>query len=563
MNHTPTGSPNNGAPRTIIVVFTCLSLLLFATTHPTTTPAPAVAPVTPASTTDAAPKSAEPATEKVATDNADTSDGTNPPSDAQAEMAMVDGTDPNEKPVSYMATAHTDNVAAFDPSESDNAIVPAVALPAPEPDTGPAPITAEESAAKVEAAKAEKKTILAAAQKNETEKTTAVKKDTDLFAYNLTGLKEAGVDISKNGFGMTAKMSLGWGAYLRATFAVNTEGLLLQAYMKEINVANLIKITGVGPDGKYGTADDGVLAEIRLDKKVQKVTLSGLVDLFGAMAEIDLIIASETIHLMTYANLFGMFSTTFLAEFKLNDGDFFLEGAVENNFIGFIEKEAKAAVTKVGDALVNVYKKAEKGIENARKKVDGLKHDISNLSAKLKHAQAAYFAAMNGAQKGIDSAVKAVEEADRNLGHELGKILAARKKMLEGRKKIAAAVTKVNSLNSEVHHAIASLKRVARGMKWYEFWKVAELTYWSVRVAAVETARGVAIGVLETVKALVLPLSEILTVTYALSYAAGEVALKASYVGLEAALVAANPLTIEELAEVLAFSLALNTTNLS
>lgn len=481
-----------------------------------------------------------------------------PPAGETADMVVADGTKPEEKSVSLLANASTDNAAGLDIVDHNNAIVAATPLIVPAPDTSTALITPEASAAAIVAAKKNKATIIASEEKKEADKTTSVSKANDLFAYNLTGMKEAGVDISKNGFGMTARFDLGWGAYMRATFAVNTDGLLLQAYIKEINLANILKVTGTGPDGKYGTPDDGVLVEIRLDKKIQRVALSGLIDLFGAMSETEIIIASDKIKFMAYTNLFGMFSTTLLAQFTFSDFDFFMEGAVETRLIAEIEKSAKEAITKVGDAVVAVSKKAAQSVQKARKKLEYLKKVMNTATAKLHKAQATYFSKLNAPQKDINEAVKAVEAADREVGNQVGKILEARRKMLAGRKAIAGAITKVNSLNGQVSRAIKKLKSIARGMKWYEFWKVAELAYWSAAVAALETARGIAIGALEIAKASITPLAGLLTATYAVSYVASKAALEIAYLNLEAALIAANPLTMKELGEVLAASLEIS-----
>jgi len=486
-----------------------------------------------------------------------------PPSGEISEMAVVGGTDPETAAASVLATASADNAAEMDSVDPNEAFTPAVPLEVPAPDTSTTMISPEASAAALAAGQAAKSAALEAEMKKEADKTTQAKKDEDLFAYSLTGMKEAGVDISKNGFGMTARFDLGWGAYMRATFALNTDGLLLQGYIKEIKLANLIKITGVGPDGKYGTPDDGVIVQIRLDKKVQRVMLSGLVDLFGAMCETDIIMESEKIRFMAYTNLFNMFSTTLLAEFKFTDFDFFIEGAAEAKLIAFIEKEAKEAISKVGEAVVDVSRKAERAVQKARKKIEGLKSVMRNATEKLHKAQAAYFAKLNGPQKDINAAARAVENSDKAMAEEVGKILDARRKLLAGRRAIASAVTKVNSLNGQANRAIKKLKSIARGMKWYQFWKIAELAYWSAAVAALETARGVAIGALEIAKAAIYPISGLLTATYAVSYAASKAALEAAYVGLQAALVAANPLTMEEFGHVLAASLELNTTRVA
>ena len=104
------------------------------------------------------------------------------------------------------------------------------------------------------------------ALKKEAIKVAHSKKREDMFSVTLKGLKEAGVDITKDGFGCTGKYYFWDDQYARLTFALNREGLLAQGLMNELKLGPL-HVSGVGPDGQYGTDDDGVIVEMRVDKK--------------------------------------------------------------------------------------------------------------------------------------------------------------------------------------------------------------------------------------------------------------------------------------------------------
>jgi methyl-accepting chemotaxis protein len=407
----------------------------------------------------------------------------------------LDTTDPDEKPISYTATATTDNAQAFEPiniaesatpiesidtllhdesDESDNGDEEII-TPSPANDTIPdeePTLTQEESDKRIAALKQTKEETLKQEALKEEEKTVAAKKSTDLFAYNLTGLKEAGVDISKNGFGLTGKFCLFGNQYIRATLALNTDGFFGQGYINKLDIGGLIVLTGKGQDGKYGTADDGVLFEIKINKKTQRVSLSGACDLFGAKSETEIIISPELLSLMSHTNLFGLFNAVFLAEFKPTDTDFLIAAAIEIKLIQYIEDAARAAIGKFGQGISTLGDKGQEAVASAMKDVEKFKNEIASLQKKLDAAQKDYFNKLNSAQDGINHATQQVEKANANLASELSKILDAREKMLDGRKKIAAAVQKVNSLSNEVSESKRKLKKIAKKMKWYEFWNV-------------------------------------------------------------------------------------------
>jgi len=489
----------------------------------------------------------------------DIDQGLNPP--PESDMQVLD-TASNKPSVSYIATATKDNI---DPSEKISlaaVATKAVPLVIPPADTSVSHPTPEQCAAALAEGKKAKAAAIAAAHKEEDEKTAAQNAANELFEFSLTGLKDAGVDITKAGFGITGKFDLGI-TYIRSTFAVNTDGLFAQTYIPRVKLGNLLEITGVGPDGKYGTPDDGVLFEARINKHLQRITLSGLVNILGAMAETEMIVGSEKFSYMSRLNLFGLFRAIFFAECKFTDVDFMVAAALENDLLTYIEKQVQAGIKIVGDAIAKGTDKARAGVDTARKKVLSLRADIRNLQSKLDAAQKNYFSKLNAAQDKINSAARAVESADRDLGESLKKILDARAKMVAGRKKFDEALGTVAKISSEVNHAIKRLKSVARSMKWYEFWKVGELAYWSARVAVVKAAQEVARGVLEGIKATIKPLSSLLTATYGVAYAGGKAALATAYGTLEAALVAANPLTIDEFGEILGYSIALNSTKMS
>ncbi len=464
--------------------------------------------------------------------------------------------------ISYLATINTDNSEGFGVIDIQAGITPAVTLEMPEIDQSLTQLTPEESAAKIAQGEQEKATALGAETKKEEEKTAVVKKETDLFEYNLTGLKEAGIDISKNGFGITGKIDFGIGA-ARLSLSVNTDGFFGQTYVKEVKVGPLLTISGTGPDGKYGTADDGVLLEIKINQAIQKIRYSGLAELLGAMSATDITIGTQECSYYSRTNLFGIFNTVFFAAFKLGDPDFLIFAALESKLMKYIEDAAVEAVSAAGNAIADVSKKAQKEVEDARREVKKLKQTIGSLQKDLDKAQKNYFDNLNKAQKEVDAAVHAVEKANANLARSLKAILGARDDVMARKKKLDNAISKVNSLTDEVQYAKRKLRKIAKGMKWYEFWKVGELTYWSIRLSGTEVARGIAVAALELVKAAITTTAGLITGVYGVAYASGEVALKAAYGTLQAALVAANPETIDDFGEILQYSVALNSTKMS
>ena len=482
---------------------------------------------------------------------------TNAPATADAPTTIES---PDLTPtILYSATVVADNAADFGVVNIEASTTPAVPLEIPPVDNSIAQITPEESAARIAQAAQAQKDALAEETKKEEEKTTEAKKNADLFSYNLTGMKEAGIDISKNGFGITAKLTL-LGKPCRVTFTVDASGFYAQVYLKEIEVGPLLKLTGTGPDGKYGTADDGVFFEIKMDKDVQKIRYSGLAEILGVMAATDITLGVDENSLYARASLFNIFETVFFAGFKITDPDFLLFAAIESKLMKYITDAAVAAFSGTFDALVSVTKKAQKEISQAQADLNKLKHTMNQQQIDLDKAQKNYFNNLNKAQKEVDSAVHAVENANSNLAGSLKKILQARDDVFTRRKKLDSAISQVNSLNDEVNQAKRTVRKIAKGMKWYEFWKTAELAYWSVRLSAVEVARGIAVAALKIAKAAIAVTAGLITGVYGVAYAGGEVALKLAYGILEASLVAANPLTIDEFGKVLECSLLLNGT---
>ena len=535
-----------------------------APTAPTTAQQ-TTAPIPPTTVSNTTPPPQTPSTSTVATITVTPTDSSNPPKDADMPSLTAGLSDlPDAK--NLMQNAATSNIAGMQQQTKIGTPAQAVTVPAPDTSTT---LPKTDPAALIAAGKQIQNAAAQVGAEQEAQKTAAMQKQNDTFAYNLSGLQAAGIDISKNGCGITTMLDLGFGPALRLSLQMNSTGIMGKAIIPEIDIGSFFKITAAPDAPAHPTtkptsnAEKGASVELRVDDQVQEFTISGGLDFLGNTGEIYAHLGSSSLQLMIHTSLFDAFKTTFYAEIKPNDGDFMLAGAIQEDFISFIEHSATAVLTQLGKGIVSGAHIAEKGVSEARNKVAAFKHQIADLQKRYDDANARYKAHLNGAQKQLEIATAGVQTAIKDITSTLKQILVAREKVLSAKKALVSAESQVNKLNSEVTHAKNSISRLKRSMKWYEFWKLAEIAYWAARLAAVQAARLIALGALKAIETALQPIAAAFSATYAAAWVASHAALLAAYAQLEAAMAASNPMTIDEFAEVLATSAALNGAKLS
>lgn len=432
-------------------------------------------------------------------------------------------------------------------------------------DQGYTPLSLEESEAKIAEKTAEQKAKLAAEVHREAIKTAEAKRRKDTFATNLTGLKEAGIDIEQNGFGFTGKFFVWQDAYARLTFALNSSGFFAQGSMPELKVGPL-HITGTGPDGIYGTPDDGVIVDIKINKDKQRILVSGMIDLLSCLARCEMAIGNKEFQLFTQLKILDAFETKFLAQSQGLDGtpDFLVMGAAEKDFLKFIEKLGGQAIGQLGNFTSDGLARLRKHVKKAEKKVKDLKQDVSGLIRRIKEKERKYDEQVHAARKALAPLFNLIKYLLKQVEKIKSEIRKMRRKMGGSREKstrrVRKAIEKVNKMRGEVDKAKRALSRARRRTKWYKPWTYAVVAYQAARLAVVEAARWSAEKVLQGIIELinVMPVDTIPPLPFMWGgYAALQAKLKVTYQEWRAALMLSNPASIKTRAELIAAKLEL------
>lgn len=539
-------------------------------------------------------------------------------------------------------------------------------------------ITPEESAAAKEHAKKDKMDAAKEALKEEAKKIAASGKENNIFAKSLQGLREAGVYLgeNENGFGMTGRFDLWDDQYLRMTGMVKAGEMLYRGERSAIKFGNFLSMSGRGRDGKYGTPDDGVIGEMRINEKVAQLWCSSSIKILDNLAETDFLLNQEGIALFSHMIFLGAFQTKVLAavtgienlhmcsplgaldlvnqsvlgvnrtvnatkdafkntmeegkkkapqkkdvesiipgeqavedikhttkSFKHNaetgakatgnavlagsttavtqaakvgkkliphltkDFDIAFAGAMEADFVKFLDGQAQEAVKTLSKFTSQGFGKAKEEVKKLEKLIRKGEHKLQNVLKKEFHkAERVYNRKTRNARKLIEPVQKQIRTLEKQVTKITSAIRSIRRKLVAGREKtlrrLRKAKDRVNKASNEVKHAKKKLKNARGKVKWYKPWTWAVVVYWATRVAVVEAARWAAEAVLNAIMYAtnIFPIDAVppLPVMWA-SYATAYTALKSSYATLSGLKVATNPLAMKEVAIMAGLGVAIAT----
>ncbi|MGD1997385.1 MAG: hypothetical protein PVJ92_00545, partial [Candidatus Dependentiae bacterium] len=384
------------------------------------------------------------------------------------------------------------------------------------------------------------------------------------YIMQLKGLREAGVDIDANGIAFTSKLQLWDKVYARMTGALNTRGLLMQGYVPRLALGPL-ELTGAGPDGKYGTDDDGLTVEARIEKGLARVMASGMVDLVLAKARGDVLFGTSGVTIFTLIKVLGI-EVKFLAEGsgKGKNFDFVVQGAADADLIRILEEEISKAMEFLTSTTQDGLKKTQDAVKYLRKQVKAVRQTSTDLSKKFKRAKKR----LDKKTKHVDMILGPPRRLVQKTTNEMEKVKRAtwkvRRAMVKGRRKMVRglrkAFDKVLRTKKSKENARKKYRRAKKRAKWYRPWVYVEVAFWAASLAIVTAVHAVAESVYIAIKSAIntIPIDAVPPLPAMwVAYAAAKVACFSAIQALTAARLAANPLATKEMFEMVGIAIAI------
>lgn len=228
------------------------------------------------------------------------------------------------------------------------------------------------------------------------------------FSLQLDSLVKSGVDITDRGVAATGKLNIWKDKYVEMTFSLSSTGVYGRGYLTKLDLGPVV-LTGAGPDGVYGTADDGVLAEFFMNEQYFSFLCSGRLEIIGCVAQADLAISTTGLSIHALGSLFGIFDLELVAKNSGTgpDQDFQFMAQLSNNLIDFLQNKAKKALTE--------------GIKNAAVAQQKAKEDLNRLNDSI--------------NKELDVQIAATQKELAEAKEELSRKYEAAKKIFEPAKK--------------------------------------------------------------------------------------------------------------------------------
>jgi len=354
------------------------------------------------------------------------------------------------------------------------------------------------------------------------------------------------------------------------TVSLNSNGLMAQGYLNEINIGPL-KISGRGADQIIGTDDDGAIVELNITKSRQQLSASGIVELIGIKSSVDIIFGLQGITFFTTLNILSLFKTKLLAESRGSGKnlDFVVMGALGADFTKFIETQGAKAIGELTDLATSGIDAVKRQLKHIDAAIRPLNKAQDKLKKKFKNKRETFNRKTRLAGAVIGPAEKALRKAQDTVNKLKKKIKNMRETIKKEREKILGALrkarSKVNSLSKQVKHANSKAAHYKpRKLDWP--WKMAgdavQYAIWKARAGIVEAARWVASkalqGILKTINIIPIDADPRIIGLWA-AYTAALVPLKSAEVALSAARLASNPASIQEAAEMAALGIQIAT----
>ncbi len=292
-------------------------------------------------------------------------------------------------------------------------------------------------------------------------------------------------------------------------------------------------ITGKGPDGIWGTPDDGPILKFDISLLKQRAFLSGLVEipgLFRSETDIDLSIKEMVFSFDTkIVNVFDAYVMGRIG--LLKDPDVYLLIDFRSEFLNFIQKHVDTELTKF-------QKKAEADLNQAQANVRELDKQIAEFDSQI-NARKAEIVRLQRVIDGMTAAAKArIDAARRDVEKRRSELTAinaqAQGQIDEARRKVDIEQQKVNGLRVQIdsrRQRIAQLQREidqAQGVQKidFAFRKGFEIIGIGTEIAGLEIGYGTATAALQIAQGILRDVAK--KVTQGLVVDTGRFALKTS-----------------------------------
>lgn len=381
--------------------------------------------------------------------------------------------------------------------------------------------------------------------------------DINLYCAPMGG--KIGTIVYEKGFSFSGKLIL-FGKKAEVYARLMDNGFVIKGRMERLDLG-ILKI-----GGKEGR---NLLVDIEISPEKQTCLLDGEIEILGCKKGIFLSVSKTGLQFEYEESFLSLLTFTVRAASVGNPQDietldFQLEAEMDNKISEYInttlldkinqaikgvETDLKKAEQNVEDAkhrYEKIYKQAsdklseaqeaadkwlescKENVENERRKFDA---SVEEAEAEVKRTRKAYEDAITAAQREVnraegvyknamDSAKREVDRAEREyndaLNDAISQVQEARrvydKAFVDAKRDLDKAQRDVDDLQRQADKAIYELKHLA----WYEY--IYKSAYLSAEIAGLETAYGVATGVLETCKAVVT------AVQYGTEYTAWEAA---------------------------------------
>jgi|GEM_PF-1818890 hypothetical protein len=268
---------------------------------------------------------------------------------------------------------------------------------------------------------------------------------------------------------------------------IGDNGIILYGYMPEINLGNVLKITGMGKDRKRGTKDDGPIIDARITPDEQYFYMDGKTQLLKNFAESDVKMSwdKDGAHFTTKTSVLDAITVSLeghTIEENKKIVDFRVSGFIENDLTVMVKKEVIKAAGEMHKGVMGGLRNAEREVEKAQRDVDKLTNELGNIKEKIHKLQAKVDAERASRQ--------------RRYNRDKNNLDKAKAKLKPLKNNLDKAQSKVNKLGSDIKDRQANIKKEN---SWYNKlgkWKKikyavghrAKVSKWNIEVASLWTA---------------------------------------------------------------------------
>lgn len=197
-----------------------------------------------------------------------------------------------------------------------------------------------------------------------------------------------------------------------------TTGIIGRGSMSAFDFGPL-KVTGVGLDGKSGTADDGPTVDLELTMEKQGLLISGDATLWGSLCKIEVRVNFDEISFEAKAKLSDLFNVELSGKSiqPVDSGtaqstesmDFTFTGVLKEDFKAFVQTSVVKSLKELQDNVLH-GKDVQKTLEEKRKEIKDLEILIQGTKKRLR------------AERGIDRKINKARSRVNSLQDELDKI---------------------------------------------------------------------------------------------------------------------------------------------